>query len=137
MNILVNPEVGGITRVVDWAEAKVLPFGISHWGFLNMLGVMDSSGWHYHENSSRLEPLFCYSFHRNAGRISSDNKRAMEIAERAGLVLRYGFTWEDGIFERPVNEKDSSIRYLDAFLHRLEDWPLEFQYTTDVGRSVT
>ena len=43
----------------------------------------------------------------------------MRIAERAGLVLRYGFTWDDG-FERSMMERDSSIRYLDAFLYRLE-----------------
>lgn len=121
INIMVNPEKGGITGVVDWAEAKVLPFGMSLWELLNVLGVMNSSGWHYHENSSRLESLFWDTFHRNAGMISNDDKRAMKIAERAGLVLRYGFTWEDGILERPVNEQDSSIRYLDAFLHRLED----------------
>jgi hypothetical protein len=86
-----------------------------------MLGIMNSSGWHYHENFSRLEDLFWDTFHRHAGKISDDDKSAMKIAERTGLVLRYGFTWEDGIFERPVNEQDSSIRYLDAFLHRLVD----------------
>lgn len=52
--------------------------------------------------------------------ISDEHNRAIEITERVGLVLRYGFTWEDGSFERPVTESDSSIRYLDAFLHLLE-----------------
>ncbi|KAJ5494021.1 hypothetical protein N7463_010108, partial [Penicillium fimorum] len=95
MNIIVNPEAGGITGVVYWAEAMVLPFDIPLWGFYNMLGIMNSSGW-----------------------ISNDDKHAMKIAERVGLVIRFGFTWKDGA-ERPVNEQDSSIRYLDAFLHRL------------------
>ncbi|RHZ48874.1 amphiphysin [Aspergillus thermomutatus] len=121
MNIIVNAKAGGINGIVDWGEAKVLPFGMSLWGIRSMLGTMNSSGWHYHENSSRLEGLFWDTFHRHVGKISDDDKHAMKIAERAGLVLRYGFTWEDGIFERPVNEQDSSIRYLDAFLHRLED----------------
>lgn len=121
MNIMVNPEEGGITGVIDWAEAKVLPFGMSLWGLRNMLGVMNSMGWHYYENSSRLECLFWDIFHKNVGTVSHHDKCAMRIAERAGLVLRYGFTWEDGAFERPVTERDSSIRYLDAFLHYLED----------------
>lgn len=116
MNIMVNPEAGGITGIIDWAEAKVLPFGMSLWGVQNMLGFMDSSGWHYHENSSQLETLFWEVFHRNVGAISSDDQQAIKIAERAGLLLRYGFTWEDGVLERPVSGEDSSIRYLDAFL---------------------
>ncbi|CRG82986.1 Tudor domain-containing protein 15 [Talaromyces islandicus] len=121
MNIIVNPEIGGITGVIDWAEAKILPFGMSLWGVQNMLGYMNSTGWHYHENSSRLEGLFWDTFYEKLGTISDDDKQAMKTAERVGLVLRYGFTWEDGTRERPVTEQDSSIRYLDAFLHRLED----------------
>lgn len=121
MNVMVDPEIGGITGVIDWAEAKVLPFGMSLWGFQNMLGVMNSTGWHYYENYSRLESLFWDVFYRTVGPVSHHDKRAMKIAERAGLILRYGFTWEDGLVERPVTERDSSIRYLDAFLHRLED----------------
>ncbi|KAJ5171793.1 hypothetical protein N7492_004386 [Penicillium capsulatum] len=122
MNIIVDPKVGGVTGVVDWAEAKFLPIGISLWGLQNMLGIMNSRSWNYHENSDRLERLFWDTFNGIAGMISSDDKRAMKTAERAGLVLRYGYTWEDGIFERPVTEQDSLIRYLDAFLHRLEPW---------------
>lgn len=121
MNIIVDPKAGGITGVVDWAEAKVLPFGMSLWGLQGMLGIMNSKGWNYHENSDRLESLFWDTFNGIAGMVSNDDKRAMKTAERAGLVLRYGYTWEDGIFERPVTEQDSSIRYLDAFLHRLDD----------------
>jgi hypothetical protein len=121
MNIIVNREAGGINGIVDWAEAKILPFGMSLWGYRNMLGIMNSSGWHYHKNSSRLEDLFWDTFHRQVGKISDDEKKAIKIAERTGIVLRYGFTWEDGVLERPVNEQDSSMRYMDAFLHRLED----------------
>lgn len=60
------------------------------------------------------------TFQENVELISDEHNRAIEITERVGLVLRYGFTWEDGSFERPVTESDSSIRYLDAFLHLLE-----------------
>ncbi|KAJ5882722.1 uncharacterized protein N7473_011156 [Penicillium subrubescens] len=119
MNLIVDAKLGGINGIVDWAEAKILPFGMSLWGFQNMLGIMNSSGWHYHENSSRLEGIFWDTFHSQVGKISDVEKKAMKIAERTGLVLRYGFTWEDGNVERPANEQDSSIRYLDAFLDRL------------------
>ncbi|KAJ5204285.1 uncharacterized protein N7498_005164, partial [Penicillium cinerascens] len=96
MNIIVDPEVGGINGIVDWAEAKVLPFGMSLWGLQNMLGTMNSSGWHYHENSSQLEALFWDTFHRIAGGLSSKERSTIKTAERVGLILRYGFTWKDG-----------------------------------------
>jgi hypothetical protein len=44
----------------------------------------------------------------------NDEKSAKNIAERAGLVLRYGFTWVDGVLERPVNEQEFSIRYWEG-----------------------
>lgn len=44
MNIFVDPNTGHITGIIDWAEARILPFGISLWGFENMLGYMDSQG---------------------------------------------------------------------------------------------
>lgn len=68
VNITVNPDTGNITGIVDWAETKVLPFAMSLWGFLNVLGVMDSDGWHYHENSSTmLEGLFWDTLYRKVG----------------------------------------------------------------------
>jgi hypothetical protein len=83
---------GGITGIIDWAEAQVLPIGMSLWWVLKMFGFMDPQSWHYHVNSSRLNGLFWDVFYRNAGEVSLEEKRAMIIAERAGLVLRYGFT---------------------------------------------
>ncbi|EAU36573.1 predicted protein [Aspergillus terreus NIH2624] len=120
MNILVDPEAGGITGIIDWAEAMILPFGMSLWGLLSMLGTMDSQGWHYHANASQLESVFWEIFYENAGQVSAGDKRAIIVAERAGLLLRYGFTWENGLHERPVTERDSSFGYLDAFLPRLQ-----------------
>ncbi|KAL5355194.1 hypothetical protein BJX96DRAFT_170438 [Aspergillus floccosus] len=121
LNILVDPEAGGIKGIIDWAEAKISPFGMSLWGVLNMLGKMNSQGWHYHDNSPQLERLFWKVFYENAGEVSTGDRRAITVAERIGLLLRYGSTWEDGVRERPVIERDSSFRYLDAFLPRLQD----------------
>lgn len=84
-----------------------------------MLGIMDSKGLHYYENASELEGLFWEEFYGQVGGISDTRKHAMILAEKAGPVLRYGFTWDDGVHERPVTEMDSSTRHLDAFLQRL------------------
>lgn len=102
--------------MIDWAKAKTLPIGMSLRGFFNMLGFMDSEGWHYYDHSSRLESLFWDTFHRNVGPISDEDKCAIQTATRVRLLLRYGFVWEDGVSERPATEQDSSIRYLGAFL---------------------
>lgn len=68
-----------------------------------MLSIMSSSGWHYHENASEIEGLSWDRFYIDTG-----------------LLIRSDFAWKDGI-ERPINKQDSSIRYLDAFLHCLKD----------------
>ncbi|RDW81273.1 aminoglycoside phosphotransferase family protein [Aspergillus mulundensis] len=121
MNVMVDPETGGITGIIDWAEAKVLPFGMALWGVLNMLGSMDSRGWTYRADSAEFEKLFWDTFYDIVGRVSAEEGRAMKVAERVGLVLRYAFAWDDGVSERVVTEEDSRVKYLDAFLHRLQD----------------
>lgn len=70
MNIMDNFQVGGITGVIDWAETRILPFGMALWGVQNMLGVMDSKGWHYYGNAVQLEKLFWEEFYGQVGGIS-------------------------------------------------------------------
>ncbi|KAH6649586.1 hypothetical protein F5144DRAFT_607715 [Chaetomium tenue] len=38
MNLLVDPATGRLTGVVDWAEARALPFGLALYGLENVLG---------------------------------------------------------------------------------------------------
>ena len=58
MNLLINPETGNITGIINWAESRVLPFGFALNGLENLLGRMDSEGWHYHDHHRELEALF-------------------------------------------------------------------------------
>jgi hypothetical protein len=115
MNIFVDPNTGHITGIIDWAEARILPFGISLWGFENMLGYMDSQGWHYYNNHHKLENLFWQTFEETVGGVSEAHRQAIRVARMAGFFLRYGFVWEDGVREIPAKEPDSALRYLDAF----------------------
>ncbi|KAL3587855.1 hypothetical protein FPOAC2_13754 [Fusarium poae] len=114
MNILVDPLTGRITGVIDWAEAKICPFGISLWGLENILGSMDSQGWRYHLHHCSLRAQFWRTFEEAVGGVSEDDRQAIQIARMAGLFLQYGFTWEDGGGE-PVKEGTASFMYLDAF----------------------
>jgi hypothetical protein len=123
MNILVNPDHGTINEIIDWADAEILPFGVSLWGLENALGYMDSNGWYYYSNHVSLEALFWQIFEEIAGPISNDNKKIIHAVRSFGFFLRYGFTWDDGVRERPVKESDSSLIYLDAYLATKKLYP--------------
>lgn len=47
MNILVDPNIGHITCVVDWADATIEPFGMALWGLESVLGCSGPNGWSY------------------------------------------------------------------------------------------
>jgi len=115
MNIFVDPNTKHVTGIVDWAEAMILPFGISLWGLENILGYMDSQGWHYYKNHQKLGKLFWKTFEETVGGVSEGDRQAIRVARMAGFFLHYGFVWEDGVREIPAKEPDSSLRYLDAF----------------------
>ncbi|KAK1770068.1 hypothetical protein QBC33DRAFT_567425 [Phialemonium atrogriseum] len=115
MNIHVDAEFGGITGIVDWAEAKIAPFGTSLWGLETILGVQTSACRHLGVQTSACRPrradlgvqtstsrLFhpCHyslwkefwdTFYGVMGDLSDCDQRAIEIARILGLFLAYGF----------------------------------------------
>ncbi|KJZ69736.1 hypothetical protein HIM_10876 [Hirsutella minnesotensis 3608] len=116
MNLLVNPETGNITGIVDWAEARILPFGFSIWGLENVLGYMDSEGWHYYDNHRELENIFWQTFLGEARNASDTDLQLIRAARMAGLFCRYGFIVEGKAMKGVVDQNDaSSLAYLDAF----------------------
>ncbi|KND86779.1 hypothetical protein TOPH_08589 [Tolypocladium ophioglossoides CBS 100239] len=122
MNVLINPETGNITWIVDWAEARILPFGFSLWGLENVLGYMDSKGWHYYDNRRELEDLFWQTFLREARNVSDTDLRLIRVARMAGLFCRYGFIAHGKTVRGVVDQTDApSLRYLDAFC-TTDDW---------------
>lgn len=114
MNFLVDPSTGHLTGVIDWAEAQICPFGMSLWGLENILGTMDSTGWHYHPDHEALRVIFWKHFEEAVGGVSKSDKTTIQVARMAGLFLRYGFNWQTG-GRNPVDEGTSSYKYLDAF----------------------
>ncbi|KAF2794060.1 hypothetical protein K505DRAFT_242956 [Melanomma pulvis-pyrius CBS 109.77] len=120
MNILINPKTGHITGIIDWAEAKLLPFGFALWGFLNVIGWMDSNGWHYYSNCQDLEEQFWKTFDECVGGVSEEQRFAIRVSATIGTIFRYGFVWDEGVRRRPVTELDYTIKYLDAFISNKE-----------------
>ena len=120
LNILINPDTGSLTGIVDWAEAEVLPFGLSLWGLENCLGFMDSRGWHYFDNRRELEDLFWRTFWTEAPDATRCDLELIQTARMAGLLCRYGLRGKgkDGV----VDESHApSLSYLAAFC-TTDDW---------------
>jgi hypothetical protein len=122
MNILVDPDTGHITGVVDWADAAVEPFGMALWGLESVLGCSGPNGWsyfgsdlsysHFGCNPSRSRALFWKTLLREIEcTISDECRHAINEVRTLGVLLRYGFRWENGTIS-PV--KDTT--YLDVFL---------------------
>lgn len=54
------------------------------------------------------------------------------VAQQVGVLIQYGFEWENGMVERAAIEKDTgALAYLDAFLSNDE------RNFTDVRTSLT
>lgn len=113
MNILVDPDSGHLTGVVDWADAGIEPFGTALWGLESVLGSSGPDGWSYFGNDvSHSRRLFRKAFLTEIGKpISHETRSAIDKARTLGVLLRYGFSWEDGT-EKPTG--DTSL--LDVFL---------------------
>ena len=58
LNILISSTSGCITGIIDWAEARVLLFGLALYGLENLLGNMGPGGWKYFEIRDELEKRF-------------------------------------------------------------------------------
>ncbi|KAJ5143352.1 uncharacterized protein N7515_002139 [Penicillium bovifimosum] len=126
MNILIDPESGKLTGIVDWAEARILPFGFSLWGFENVLGFMNSKGWHYYDNRRELESLFWKIFREEAEVFADDDLILIQRARAAGLFCRYGFI-SDGLGVNSVvgQPSPSSLAYLDGICTTTDQCPGE------------
>lgn len=115
-NMLIDAQTGHLTGIIDWADAKVVPFGFALWGFFNVTGYMASTGWHFYPNAELLEQTFWEVLEESAGNISDDSRGLIRASCTIGVFLRYGFRWIDADTKIPVGNEDSSIRYLDALL---------------------
>ncbi|KAL3474120.1 hypothetical protein BJX99DRAFT_271878 [Aspergillus californicus] len=108
MNLLINPETGNITGIVDWAESGILPFGFVLYGLENLLGWMDSEGWHYYD---------CYR------ELADADLYLIRTARMAGFFCHYGFIF-DMKGEVQSVRMEGSLAYLDTFCTTVEWAPL-------------
>ncbi|KAF2028922.1 hypothetical protein EK21DRAFT_101520 [Setomelanomma holmii] len=94
-NILVDESTWEITGIVDWAEAEYLPFGTC---------LLREHFWH------------CLLDARP--QIGKKQEDVLTMRDM-GVLLWYGYAWDDGAIHRVVNETDDAneVACLRAFLH--------------------
>ena len=131
-----------IVGLVDWAEAEWLPFGTCLYGLEYLLGYFNSSGgagvgaggcWVYYSCANELRAAFWRELELripeliadddgNRLREASDNhsspdREVIQLARDMGVLLWFGFAWDDGRIDRVVGVHDANeLRYLEAFL---------------------
>jgi hypothetical protein len=117
MNFLVNPQTGKITGIVDWAESRILPFGFALYGLENLLGWMDSEGWHYYDRYRELESLFWETFRKEAHNFSDSDLYLIRAARMAGFFYHYGFNFDPkgAVQSVRMDLQGGSLLYLYAF----------------------
>ncbi|TVY48913.1 hypothetical protein LOCC1_G001484 [Lachnellula occidentalis] len=118
-NIMLAPS-GHLTGLVDWAEAEVLPFGLCLYGLEEILGEMTERGWEYHAAAEGLRALFWRELCTGIG---EKERMSVEMARIAGILLWWGFSWDEGRIDRVVEEGRDGVEIarLDAFLGSFEE----------------
>jgi hypothetical protein len=96
MNLLLDRTTGHLRGVIDWADAAVWPFGIALWGLESVLGYGGPDGWIWLDDESRsCRTVFSRSL-QTALHLPAGDFLTIEKARKLGLLLRYGFVWQEG-----------------------------------------
>ena len=82
---------------------------------------MGPGGWIYFDIRDELEKKFWnhfWDYLTDAKRPVEDwRRKAVIIARQVGVLIQYGFEWENGVVKRAITEENvGSLVYLNAFL---------------------
>ena len=117
-NVLVDSESWAVTGLVDWAEAEWLPFGTCVYGVEHLLGRMERVGrgervWKYFEGSKGMRKVFWDAVVKESPGLEG-RWEELECMRDVGVLLWYGFAWDEGKIDRVVNET-VSCRFVISF----------------------
>jgi len=96
-NFHVEEATGHITGIVDWADAKVAPYGISLGGLEIVLGIQTNTDWYFHPSHVSLRQQFWNTFDSEIGEVSDLDRRSMEVARLMGLLRTHGIEWKNSM----------------------------------------
>jgi serine/threonine protein kinase len=122
-NILLSPTTGHLHGLVDWAEAELLPFGICLYGLEEILGYIntkeDTKVLIYHADAAQCRAAFWAKLVEEIPELADETmEKAVLVARMLGILLWYGFAFDDGAIDRVVREGRDwrEVCYLDALL---------------------
>lgn len=107
-NVLADPGSWAVTGLVDWAEAECLPFGTCLYGLECLLGGLvrvEDGGleWRYWEGSGELRGAFWDAL-MGGGVGLEGREEEVRCMRDVGVLLWYGYAWDEGRIDRVVNE---------------------------------
>jgi hypothetical protein len=92
-NLVVDEATCHLVGAIDWAEARVCPFGLNLYSLLSLLGKLHlRNGWTLFEDHDTLHALFWERFQQDVGGLSTAQLRSIKLARVLGLLLSHGFT---------------------------------------------
>ncbi|KAK8203477.1 hypothetical protein BKA81DRAFT_280695, partial [Phyllosticta paracitricarpa] len=130
-NVMVELECCRMAGLVDWAEAQVGPWGVPLYGLEFLLGFVwkrfgngepttTTWRWTYYDCAAHLRRLFWTELKGRIGELAADEKlmQAVRVARDVGVLLWFGFAWDEGRIDRVVNSLDDSreVCLLETFL---------------------
>ncbi|KAI1406710.1 hypothetical protein F4819DRAFT_5043 [Hypoxylon fuscum] len=119
-NIMVNPESGKISGLIDWTEGEFLPFGIGMYGLQELLGEDRDGHFVYYPEAKYLRNMFWRELLVSIPALARDARRAALVrkAQILGIFLWHGIAFDNGKLDRAVEEgkDDGEIERLDAFI---------------------
>lgn len=120
INILVDSDTGHLTSVVDWADTVIWPFGVALWGLESVLGRIGPGDWMWFSDELPWQrQLFCRTFREEVCGLSDEQCQYIERSRVLGILLRYGFTWENGEMV-PTNDTKLVSTFLGCKFNRTD-----------------
>lgn len=104
-NILVRPETGSLCGVIDWANAAIEPFGKGLWALEHLLSFEagPGAGWQFFDGVASYQALFAEELSIRIGvERTSSLWKGFAMAKVMGILLRYGFSYDDETVSRKV-----------------------------------
>jgi hypothetical protein len=123
-NIVVDEDTWEITGLVDWAEAEYLPFGTCLYGLENLLGYIPHPAISSPEDSSRSDdPPLAFVYYDSVPDLRElfwerlfeavpemkTRQDDVKTMRDVGVLLWYGYAWDDGAVDRVMNETDDRV----------------------------
>ncbi|CAG9972021.1 unnamed protein product [Clonostachys byssicola] len=134
-NIMVNPDTGHLTGLIDWAEGEWLPLGTSLYGLEEVLGQVSADGktFEYYEDHLCLRARFWNRFAVLAASSPPifQPRSFMEhvrTGRTLGILLWRGIAFDDGKIDRVVSEDRDELEIFKLRLFLEAPTPPEFNW---------